>query len=124
MDVGTLKTASGYLIATALTTIGLSTIVDPVARSKNFGVAARPEDKAMIALLKPMGARDMALGITIGLFVFKGDLKNAGLVTLIALITPAVDAWAAWTFNGRLKEAWPHVIGGVAVGLVGLWLSG
>ena len=122
MDVETIKTAGGYLIAAFLTTVGLSTIINPVVRSKNFGVTARPEDKAILAFIKPMGARDLSLGVTIGMFMFKGDQRNAGLVMFTASITPAMDAWSVWTYNGRLKEAWSHIIGASVVGALGLWL--
>lgn len=122
MDPGTFRTISGYLVATFLTTAGISTIVNPIGRSRNFGVTARPDDKAMLAIIKPMGARDLSLGLTIGFFMYNGDQKNAGLVTLLALATPAMDAWAVWSYNGRLKEAWPHIIGGGIVGAVGAWL--
>lgn len=124
MDVETIKTAGGYLIAAYLTTVGLSTIINPVVRSKNFGITASPEDKAILAFIKPMGARDLSLGVTTGMFMFKGDQRNAGLVTLIASIVPAMDAWSVWTYNGRLKEAWPHIIGASVVGSLGLWLLG
>lgn len=124
MDINALKTASGYLTATFLTTAGLSTILNPVVRSKNFGVTARPDDKAMLAIIRPMGARDLSLGLTIGMFMYQGDPKNAGLVTLIALVIPAMDGWAVWNYNGRMKEAWPHIIGGCIFGAVGTWLVG
>ena len=124
MDVETIKTACGYLIAAFLTTVGLSTIINPVVRSKNFGITANPEDKAILAFVKPMGARDLSLGVTTGMFMFKGDQRNAGLVTLIACIAPAMDAWSVWTYNGRLKEAWQHIIGASVVGSLGWWLLG
>ena len=124
MDIGTLKTTSGYLAATSLATVGLVTIMNPVGRSKNFGVVARPDDKAMLALLRPMGARDLSLGLAIGTFMYRGDQKNAGLLVLIALAVPAMDAWAVWKYNGRLKEAWSHIIGLGIVGSLGLWLVG
>ena len=124
MDVETLKTIGGYVIATLLTTGGIFTIINPVTRAQNFGVTARPSDKAMLALLKPMGARDLSLGIIIGLAMSRGDLKNAGLLMIVALIIPAMDAWAVWKYNGRLKESWVHIIGGSVVGAVGLWLIG
>lgn len=54
MDVETIKTAGGYLIAAFLTTVGLSTIINPVVRSKNFGITASPEDKAILAFIKAM----------------------------------------------------------------------
>ena len=123
MDVDLLKAGGGYLVGTLLTIAGLSTIVNPVLRSKNFGVTARSNDRAMLALLRPLGARDLALGLTISLFMLNGDRKNAGLVMLIAVISPATDAWAVWTYNGRLKEAWGHMIGGSIVGALGMWLS-
>ena len=110
--------------ATFLTTVGLSTIINPVVRSKNFGITASPEDKAILAFIKPMGARDLSLGVTTGMFMFKGDQRNAGLVTLIASIAPAMDAWSVWIYNGRLNEAWPHIIGASVVGSLGLWLLG
>ena len=69
-----------------------------------------------------MGARDLSCGLTTGMFMFKGDLQNAGLVMLIALVSPAMDAWAVWAYNGRMKEAWSHVIGGSIIGALGLWL--
>ena len=124
MDIATVKTVGGYLVATFLTTAGLSTIINPVARSKNFGVTARPDDKAMLAFIRPMGARDLSLGLAIGMFMFKGDQRNAGLLSLIALVIPATDAWAVWSYNGRLKEVWGHIIGGSFVGAVGAWLIG
>ena len=124
MDVETIKTAGGYLIATFLTTVGLGTIINPVVRSKNFGVTARPEDKAILALIRPMGARDLSLGVITGMFMFKGDQRNAGLAMVIASLAPAMDAWSVWTCNGRLKEAWSHIIGGSVVGALGLWLIG
>lgn len=124
MDARALKAASGYLIAIFLITAGLSTIINPVGRSETFGVIARPQDEAILAFIKPMGARDLSLGLTIGMFMYKGEQKYAGLVTLIALLIPAMDAWAVWDYNGRLKEAWPHVIGGGIVGAVGAWLIG
>ena len=119
MVVKNIGTVGGYLIATFLTTVGLSTIINPVVRSKNFGVTARPEDRAALAFIKPMGASDLSLGVTTGMFMFKGDQRNAGLVRLIASITLAMDAWSVWTYNGRLKEAWWHIIGAL-----GLWLIG
>ena len=122
MDVETLKTASGYFVATFYTTIGLGTIIDPITRSNFFGVTARPEDRGMLAFLGAMAARDLALGINTGLFMLKGDRKNAGRTTLIAVIIPAVDAWAAWSYNGRMEEVWPHVIGAGIIGSLGLWM--
>ena len=123
MDANTIKTVSGYIVATLLTTVGITTILNPVGRSKNFGIIARADDKALLAFIKPMGARDLSLGLTLGMFMFLGDQKNAGLVALIALITPAMDAWAVWGYNGRMKEAWPHLIGAGLVGALGLWLT-
>lgn len=122
MDVETLKTASGYLIATFFTTIGIGTMIDPITRSDYFGVTTRPEDRGMLAILGAMAARDLALGINTGLFMFKGDRKNAGRILLVAVMIPAIDAWAAWTYNGRMEEVWPHVIGVGIVGALGLWL--
>ena len=122
MDVETLKTTAGYLVATFYTTIGLGTLIDPITRSYYFGATARPEDKGMLAFLRAMAARDLALGITSGVFMFKGDRQNAGLITLNALIIPTVDAWAAWTYSGRMEEVWPHVIGAGVIGAAGLWL--
>ena len=122
MDVETLKTASGYLIATFFTTIGIGTIIDPVTRSYYFGVTARPEDRGMLAILRGMAARDLALGIMTGRFMFKGDQKNAGRILLIGLMIPAIDAWAAWTYSGRMEEVWPHLSGVGIVGGLGLWL--
>lgn len=124
MDVKTLRNVSGYLVATFLTTAGLSTIVNPVGRSQSFGVPARPHDKAMLAFIKPMGARDLVLGLITGMFMCKGDRRNAGLVILVALVTPAMDAWAVWNYNRRMKETWPHIIGGSLIGAVGAWLIG
>ena len=124
MDVETIKTASGYLMATFLTTLGLTTIINPVLRSESFGVTARPEDKAILSFIKPMGARDFSVGVTIGMFMFNGDQKNAGLVMLIGLIAPAMDAWSVWTYNGRMKGTWPHIIGSCLAGALGLWLIG
>ena len=124
MDINALKPAIGYLVATFLTTAGLTTILNPILRSKNFGVTARPGDRATLAYIKPMGSRDLSLGLTIGMFMYKGEQNSAGLVTLIALVSPAMDAWAVWDYNGRLKEAWPHIIGGCIVGAVGTWLVG
>ena len=69
-----------------------------------------------------MGARDLSLGITTALFMFKGEQKNVGSIMLVAVIIPAVDAWAAWGFNGRMEEVWPHVIGAGVVGALGMWL--
>ncbi|KAM0804886.1 hypothetical protein BDR22DRAFT_835552 [Usnea florida] len=123
MDTPTLKTASGYLVATFLATTGLTTIFNPSLRSKNFGVPATPTDKAALAYLQPMGARELSLGLIIGMLMYKGEQKSAGMVTLIALVIPAMDAWAVWRFNGRLKEAWSHVFGAGVVGLAGLWLA-
>ena len=123
MDLAALKTTSGYLVATFLTTLGLTTIVDPVSRSKNFGITARPQDKATLAFIRPMGARDLSLGIITAMLMYKGDQKTAGLVDLIALVIPAMDAWAVWSYHGRLKEVWGHIIGGSVVGAVGLWLT-
>ena len=122
INLDNLRTASGYLIATFLATVGLRTIIDPVGRSKDFGVPARSEDKAILAIVKPLGARDLALGLTIGTFMFNGEQKNAGLVALIALVTPAMDAWAVWRYNGRLTESWGHISGLGVVGGLGLWL--
>ena len=123
MDVETTKTAGGYLVATLLTIAGLSTIVNPVFRSENFGVLARPDDRAMLAVLRPMGARDLSLGMTIGTFMLRGDRKSAGLAMLIAVVTPVTDAWVVWIYNGRLKEAWGHIFGAGFVGALGWWLS-
>lgn len=123
MDVEIIKTAAGYLVATLLTIAGLSTIVNPVLRSENFGVLARPNDKAMLAILRPMGARDLSLGMTIGTFMLRGDRKSAGLAMLIAVVTPVTDAWVVWIYNGRLKEAWGHIFGATFVGTLGWWLS-
>ena len=123
MDLETLKTAAGYLVAAFYTYIGISTIIDPITRSNYFGVPARPEDRGMLAILGAMAARDLALGVTTSLFMFKGDRKNAGRITLVALIIPTIDAWAAWTYNGRLDEVWPHVIGASIIGTLGLWVS-
>ena len=122
MDVETLKTAAGYFVATFYTFIGVSTIIDPITRSNYFGVLARPEDRGMLALLAAMGARDLALGINASLFMYKGDRKNAASITLVALIIPAMDAWAAWVYNGRMEEVWPHVIGAGVIGGLGLWM--
>lgn len=124
MDAATLKTASGYIAAAFLTTVGLVTIVDPLSRSENFGVPTRRGDKPTLAFIKPMGARDLSLGLTIGMFVFNGDQKNAGSVMLIALVIPAMDAWSVWSYNGRLKEAWPHIIGASMFAAIGVWLIG
>lgn len=124
MNVTSAKTASGYFVAIFLVVAGLNTILNPVSRSKNFGVGVRPEDKATLAFIKPMGARDLSLGLTTGMFMYKGDPKNAGLVILISLVVPAMDAWAVWSYQGRLKEAWPHIIGGSIIGAVGTWLTG
>ena len=123
METPTLKTASGYLVATFLATTGLTTIFDPILRSKNFGIPATPSDKVALAFLQPMGARELSLGLITGMLMYKGEQKNAGMVTLIALVIPAMDAWAAWRFNGRLKEAWSHVFGAGVVGAAGLWLT-
>lgn len=123
MDVETLKTASGCLIATFFTTIGIGTIIDPITRSYYFGVATRPEDRGMLAILGAMAARDLALGINTGLFMFKGDQKNAGRILLVAVIIPAIDSWAARTYNEKMKEVWPHVIGVGIVWALGLWLK-
>ena len=122
MDLEHLKTASGYLVATFLTTGGLATIIDPISRSRNFGINVRSEDKATLGFIKPIGARDLSLGLIIGMLMYHGDQKYAGLVSLIALLIPTMDAWAVWNYNGRLKEVWPHVIGGGFVGAVGVWL--
>ena len=122
MDVETLKTAGGYFVAAFYTTIGIGTIIDPITRSWYFGVPARPEDRGMLAILGAMAARDLALGINTGLFMFKGERKNVGRITLIALIIPVIDAWAAWTYNGRMEEVWPHLIGASIIGSLGLWL--
>ena len=122
MDVETLKTATGYFVATFYTTIGLGTLIDPITRSHYFGATARPEDKGMLAFLRAMGARDLALGITSGMFMFKGDRMNAGLITLNALIIPTVDAWAAWNYSGRMEDVWPHVIGAGVIGAAGVWM--
>ena len=122
MNSDTMRTASGYIIAAFLTTVGLTTIIDPVGRSKAFGIPARSQDKTILAYIKPMGARDLSLGLTVGTLMFNGDQKNAGLVALIALVIPTMDAWAVWRYNGRLKEAWGHVIGIGFVGSMGLWL--
>ena len=122
MDVETLKTAGGYFVATFYTTIGIGTIIDPITRSWYFGVTARPEDRGMLALLGAMAARDLALGINTGLFMLKGERKIVGRITLVALIIPVIDAWAAWTYNGRMEEVWPHLIGACIIGSLGLWL--
>ena len=55
--------------------------------------------------------------------MYNGEQKSAGIATLIALVIPAMDAWAVWRFNGRLKEAWGHVSGAGVVGAAGLWLA-
>ena len=122
ISIDTLRTTSGYLVATFLATVGLTSIINPVARSTNFGIPARSDDKTTLAFLRPLGARDLALGLTIGTFMFNGDRKHAGLVALIALVTPAMDAWAVWSFHGRLTEAWGHVFGAGLVGGLGFWL--
>lgn len=122
MDVETLKTAAGYFVATFYTIIGVGTIIDPITRSYYFGALARPEDRGMLALLGAMGARDLALGIYTSLFMFKGDRRSASSITLVATIIPAMDAWAAWGYNGRMEEVWPHVIGAGIIGGLGLWM--
>lgn len=123
MDVESIKTAGGYLVATLLTIAGLSTIVNPVLRSENFGVLARPDNRAVLAILSAMGARDLSLGMTIGTFMLKGNRKSAGLAMVIAVVTPVTDAWVVWVYNGRLKEAWGHIFGAGFVGALGWWLS-
>ena len=124
MDAESIKTASGYLLASFLTTVGLTTIINPVFRSQNFGVAARPDDKATLAFIRPMGARDLSLGLTSGVLLFQGAQKTAGLVLFVGLLAPAMDAWAAWSYNGRMKEAWSHAFGACTAGALGLWLMG
>lgn len=123
MDVESIKTTGGYLVATLLTIAGLSTIANPILRSKNFGVLARSNDRAMLAILRAMGARDLSLGMTIGAFMLRGDRKSAGLTMLIAVVTPVADAWVVWNYNGRLKEVWGHLFGASFVGALGWWLS-
>ena len=124
MDGQTLRTGAGYLVATFLTTVGLSTIINPVGRTQMFGVAARPVDKAMLSYVRPLGARDLSLGLTIGALMYQEEQRSAGSVALIALMNPAMDAWAVWKYNRRLKEAWGHIFGVGIVGGLGVWLIG
>lgn len=124
MDLETLKITSGYLIATFFITIGIGTLLDPITRSYYFGVTTRPEDSGMLAMLRAMATRDLALGINTGLFMFRGDRKNAARVLLVSVMIPAIDAWAAWSYSGRMEDVGPHVIGVGIVGALGLWLRG
>lgn len=124
MDAAIVKIVCGYVVATFFITIGFNSMVNSVTRSKNFGIIARPSDQATLVYIKFMGAKELSLGLIIGMFMYKGDQKTAGLVSLIALVISTIDAWTVWNYNRQLREVWGNIIGVSFVGAVGGWLIG
>ncbi|KAI9815529.1 MAG: hypothetical protein M1827_002663 [Pycnora praestabilis] len=122
MDTNTAKTATGYVLSCVICAGAIQSIVDPVAYSTTYGI---PINTATSDYVPVLGARELALGLAIGTFMFRGEKRAAGVVLCTALVAGLLDAWFISRHAGRMTgAAWSHVVGNGLAAAAGAWLMG
>ncbi len=119
MDLETIKSSLGYLSAGGLVIMGIRGILDPVAVSQLYGI---PHADTLSSYIPVMGARNIAIGVSIGALLFQDQRRAAGTVLSTALIIGPLDAWITYRYAGQLtSEVLSHVVADGLVGLLGFW---
>lgn len=113
---GSLVAALGGL---AFVAIGLGALFTPGRSSVQYGLPAT--DRAALALVRAIGARDIVLGIIVLVLLARKDRAAVGVVLATSVLAAAGDAAAVTT--GRSDAAPRHLvvhIGGAAA-LLAAW---
>jgi hypothetical protein len=123
MDVPTAKTATGYLLSAALCAQGIRCILDPLNASADYGIPASPQT-TNYEYVPVMGARNVALGLCVGTFMFQGERRAAGTVLCTALLIGVFDTWATFKHQGKWRgSVLSHAIGDGVFAGAGWWLT-
>jgi hypothetical protein len=110
--IGTIIAALGGL---AFCAIGVGAIVAPRLSSEQYGLPV--SDRAGLALVRAVGARDIILGVITLALLVAGDRGALGLVLAVSVIAALADA--AVVATGRpgapAKTYAVHIVGGIAL---------
>ncbi|WP_152658228.1 DUF4267 domain-containing protein [Oceanobacillus sp. CFH 90083] len=111
------KSLSFWLIilcAGGLIGLGINGFIQPVAASRAFGLEIlNPLDSGYVRV---KAVRDLALGISIIVFVFIRIKKVLIAFSLVSAIVPLMDGILVLTqHGGELKDSWQHFITMVGV---------
>jgi hypothetical protein len=110
--IGRLVAAAG---AAALLALGTGAIVAPGPSAVGYGIAAQDADAR--ALIRAMGARDLALGVILGIGAARDDRAIMRATLSASMIVAAADAALVYARRGAVGALRLHAGGIVAVAL-------
>lgn len=117
------KVVASYTLATTITALGVRAIIDPVDFAESFGIPASYPNDERATYIPPMGGRDVAYGLLMGIASYKKDWNSVGTMCCVGVIIDVMDTVTTLRHRDvKGMEALPHVIGGAIMAAMGGWL--
>lgn len=96
--------STAYAVSMLGTTIGIVALSRPADFARGWGLPSQSNSPFVYVL----GGRNIALGLLLLTFSYRGKLEEVGTVLLCLPTAAGVDAIVTWTFGDR-RMVWKHI---------------